>query len=148
MVLAGIFSLVSCGNRALYDEQVDIENGKWYKDDAAHFTVSVPDSTKEYDFYTIIRHITNYRYSNLYVFLTTKFPNGNYTRDTLEFILANDEGKWLGKGWSNIKEDNILLNRNMRFPLSGDYEFYVQQAMRHDTLKGIVSVGIRIVESQ
>ncbi|RLD40915.1 MAG: gliding motility lipoprotein GldH, partial [Bacteroidetes bacterium] len=95
-----------------------------------------------------IRNSTDYRYSNLYVFLITKFPNNNLTKDTIECILADREGRWLGKGWGAVKENTILLSERMRFPLKGKYEFMIQHAMRVDTLKGIRDVGIRIVKSE
>ncbi len=78
--------------------------------------------------------------------MTTKFPNGNLTRDTIECILAGNKGKWLGKGWGHLKENEILLNQSMHFPVKGKYEFWIQQAMRADTLKGIANVGLRIVK--
>ncbi len=140
--------LSSCGENALYDEQFTIENGQWPKDKAIHFEVEVPDTITPYDFYLIVRHTNNYRYSNIYFFLNTDFPNNNKTRDTIECILANNEGKWLGKGWGEMKEDDILLNKNMHFPVTGKYDFYFIQAMRQDTLKDIVSLGLKIVEAQ
>jgi gliding motility-associated lipoprotein GldH len=81
----------------------------------------------------------------LYLFLQTRFPNGNVSRDTLEIVLANAEGKWLGKGWGDIREDHVLLRKQLRFPLGGTYAFSVWQAMRQDTLKGIQDIGIQIV---
>jgi len=80
--------------------------------------------------------------------MNTKFPNDNMSRDTLEFILADIEGKWLGKGWGSVKENSILISSDMRFPLAGTYEFKIQQAMRQDTLKGIKNIGIRIAPSE
>ncbi len=143
-----IMLLSSCGKQALYDEQFEIDQAKWPKDQSVYFKVNVPDTSTVYDFYLTIRHKADYRYSNIYFFLNTHFPNGNQTRDTLECILANEEGKWLGKGWGTIKEDDILLNKNMKFPVAGTYNFSFQQAMREDTLKGIVSIGLRIVPAK
>ncbi len=148
VILQILALLPSCGNKDLYDEQFEIKNYEWPKENAISFKVDVPDSTTTYNFYLTIRHTSEYKYNNIFFFLNTYFPNGNKTRDTLECILANDEGKWLGKGWGNIKEDEILLNNNMRFPVSGTYEFYFIQAMREDTLKDIVSLGLKITETK
>ena len=144
------FSIVfsSCNTSSLYDEHTTIDKGNWYKDEMARFEVVVTDTIQLYDFYLNIRNNTDYRYSNLYVFLITKFPNSNISRDTIECLLANTEGKWLGKGWGPIKETEILLSANMRFPLQGKYEFVIQHAMRTDTLKGIQNIGIRIAKSE
>jgi len=144
----GMLLTTSCGQHYIYNEQVAIEDGKWFKNNAVHFEVNVEDTAKLYNYYLTLRHTTDYRFSNLYLFLTTEFPNNSIKRDTIECILANGSGKWYGKGWSNIKEDNILLRKNLKFPLDGKYNFYFQQAMRKDTLNDIVNIGINISESQ
>ena len=144
VLAAFVFSLTSCDTNSVYNENVVIGNQAWYKDEAAHFTVDIQDTAAAYDFYINMRNTTDYRFSNLYLFLTTKFPDGKYMRDTIECILADNTGKWLGKGWGNLKETEILLNENMHFPGKGKYEFWIQQAMRTDTLKGIANVGLRV----
>ena len=104
----------------------------------------VTDTTALYNFYIDIRHTGKYRYSNLYLFMQTQFPNGTYTRDTLEITLATPEGKWLGKGWGGIKEDHVPVRSKFRFPAAGKYEFMIWQGMRTDTLRAVRSVGIDI----
>ena len=141
VVLSVIFT--ACTNNNLFFKSVSIPPAGWYKDEAVNFNVNVDDTLSDYNFYLILRNDNNYRYSNLFVFLNTIMPNGNKTRDTLEIILADNTGKWLGKGWSSIKENKVLLKKNLRFPLKGEYRFFIQQAMRVDTLKGITDVGVQ-----
>jgi gliding motility-associated lipoprotein GldH len=143
-----LFVLAACSRSSMYDEQVTLPQEGWYKDELARFEVMVDDTIQGYDFFLNIRNNVEYRYSNLYLFMITKFPNGNISRDTLECILATPEGKWLGKGWGAVRENTLLLNPNMRFPLKGKYEFLFQQAMRTDTLKDIRDIGIRITKSE
>lgn len=140
--------LFACNINSIYDESITIENNAWHKNDLANFEVTIEDSLQLFDFYVNVRNTVDYRYSNLYIFLDTKFPNNNMSRDTIELILANVEGRWLGKGWGALKESSILLSANMRFPLKGNYEFKIQQAMRVDTLDGISNIGIRIATSE
>ncbi|MCB2206895.1 MAG: gliding motility lipoprotein GldH [Bacteroidetes bacterium] len=140
--------LHSCNLNGIYNESITIDEKGWYKNDLARFEVAIDDTLQSYDFYINIRNTTEYRYSNLYIFLNTRFPNNNISRDTIEFVLADIEGRWLGKGWGAVKENSILLSRNMRFPLKGIYEFKIQQAMRVDTLDGISDVGIQITPSE
>jgi len=146
VLFATLFS--SCGQSIIFDEQVTLQDAKWYKGESARFSVEINDSLVAYDFYLTVRNTTDYRYSNFYLFLLTRFPNGNLSRDTIECMLADNTGMWLGKGWGSIKENTILLKRNLRFPLSGEYQFLVQQAMRVDTLEGISNVGLRIEKSK
>ncbi len=139
-----VLLLGACRSNVLYDQSMPID-GRWWKNKAEQFEATVQDSLQLYDFYLNVRHNTSYRYSNLYLFLQTRFPNGNISRDTIEIVLANAEGKWLGKGWGDVREDHVLLRKQLRFPLKGTYVFSIWQAMRQDTLYGIQDVGIQIV---
>lgn len=144
LVFVTFFAFSSCNFSSVYNENVIVEDAKWYKDEAIRFEVMIADSLSNYNFYLNLRNTTDYRYSNLYIFLMTRFPNGNMTRDTIECVLADMKGRWLGKGWSNLKENNILLKKHLQFPLNGKYVFFIQQAMRVDTLEGIHDVGLQI----
>ena len=137
--------VVSCNTKTVFDQNVELSSKGWYKDTAVSFNVNISDSLTNYVFGLNIRNTTDYRYSNLYIFLITEFPNGNVSHDTIECILANKEGKWLGKGWGNIKENQIVLKSGLRFPLTGKYKFLIQHAMRVDTLMGISDVGLSLI---
>jgi gliding motility-associated lipoprotein GldH len=147
-ILALLALMTACNTHIVYDENVPIDEGKWVYDRAVRFQVEVTDTQENYHFLMNIRNDNTYRYSNLFIFMTTYFPNGNITRDTIEFVLADESGKWLGKGWGRIRENNILLSENLRFPVTGKYTFLAQQAMRDDTLTGITDVGLIIKKAE
>ncbi len=143
--ISSVFLLLwSCDADRFYDQSLELPKDGWHKDSTAGFTVQVDDTTRAYDFYVTLRNNDDYPYRNFYLFLITTLPNKNMTRDTLELILANREGKWLGKGFGAIKDNQIMVRQNLVFPLSGTYHFRILQAMRQDKLKGITDVGIRI----
>jgi gliding motility-associated lipoprotein GldH len=139
--------IYSCTSGISFSENVKLPDYGWYKDNAVLYNVSITDSISTFDFGIDVRNSVDYRYSNLYIFLYTEFPNGNISKDTIEFILADNEGRWLGKGWGELKENNIILKKNLRFPLVGDYRFRIQQAMRVDTLRYIQDVGLTLVKN-
>ena len=126
----------------LFDESVVIPDAKWDNEDKPYFNVTVDDTLTEYAFYLNIRHLENYRYSNLYVFLHTQYPNGGFSHDTIECILAQPNGEWIGKGSGNMRSAKILLTPSLRFPLKGKYHFEIEQAMREKVLEGITDIGI------
>ena len=95
-----------------------------------------------------IRHAEGYPFSNLYVFLKTKFPNGKFAQDTLELILQSPDGKWQGSGLGDIWDNQIMFKRGIRFPLKGKYEFSIQQASRQPVLPMVMEVGMRIEKSE
>ena len=134
--------IASCGRNTLYDESVVIPEAKWDNDNVPYFNVAVDDTLADYAFYLNIRHLENYRYSNLYVFMHTEFPNGNVTHDTIECVLATSDGRWMGKGSGTMRSAKVLLNPDLRFPLSGEYRFEIEQAMREKELRGITDIGL------
>ncbi len=143
-ILLMTMMLMSCGDKnVIFDESVVIDNSSWNNQNLPYFDVNVEDTLSTYTFYFNIRHLENYRYSNFYMFLHTTFPNGNQTHDTIECILAYPDGRWIGKGTGSMRNNTILLNQNLRFPLKGEYHFEIEQAMREPTLEGITDVGVR-----
>ena len=143
IILLIITALASCTNRnVVFDESVIISNASWNNQEFPYFDVNIEDTLSPYNFYLNIRHLENYRYSNFYMFLHTTFPNGNQTHDTIELVLAYPDGRWIGDGSGSMRNNNILLNNNLYFPLKGTYRFEIEQAMREDILDGITDVGI------
>lgn len=133
-----------CDPDRVYDKSLAIEGDTWDRETVFQYDVIIDDSTSVNDFYINIRNNTDYPYSNLYLFFTTEFPNGHTTRDTIECILASKDGKWLGNGSGRIKDNEIMLQSAIRFPINGRYSFRIEQGMREDSLPGIEDIGIRI----
>jgi len=66
--------------------------------------------------------------------------------DTLEFFLATEKGKWLGKKDGGNWQNDLLYKLNIRFPKAGKYSVEIIQGMRVKSLKGIKKIGLRIDE--
>jgi gliding motility-associated lipoprotein GldH len=147
LVLSGLLIFTSCDSGTVYDQQVVLPQDGWFMNEAVKFDVDIVDTLLPYDFNLTLRHTTDYRYSNLYVFMTTQFPNGKISRDTIECLLADVSGRWMGSGWGKVRDEEINLRTQLHFPQRGQYQFYIQQAMRTDTLKEITHVGLRLVVS-
>jgi len=141
LVLAGISG---CRSRALFDDNKSFPDHVWKSGQIVRFDVPLNDIHSSCKFYLNIRHSTSYRYSNLFLFINTTFPDGNEARDTVECILAEPSGKWVGKGISDIRDNQVLLRRGIRFQQQGTYIFEIEQAMRDPELEGIMDVGLRI----
>jgi len=144
----GVFTLVACDPNRFYEKNVDFANESWSKDSIAAFEVEITDTLTVYNIYLNNRINGQYEYSNLYLFITTLLPNEKLMRDTLECILADPTGRWLGKGFGSVWSNKIPYRRNIRFPLTGKYTFYIEQAMREEELRHILNAGIRIEKSK
>ncbi len=137
------FSISSCDRGAVYDKFKHIEDAKWRWDEPVSFTVPVNDTTDLYNILIRLRHTTDYPLSNLYMFVDLEGPEGQEHRDTINFKLAENSGKWIGKGVGNIRELGYLYRANTRFPQPGAYTFSIEQAMRLSEVP-VSEIGLRV----
>lgn len=135
---------VGCDNKTIYSENKGVENNVWKSGSKLVYEFEVSDTVNLYSFFLNVRHTTDYKYSNLYLFISTKLPDGQTGLDTLELVLADKEGKWFGKGIGKLRDLQVLLKRAVRLPQAGKYRFIIEQAMREEELEGISDLGIQI----
>ena len=139
-----VASFYSCDKSRVYDHVYTISDKGWEQDSLLHFSFAVTDTTRPYDILLHIRNGSTYPFSNLWLFIQTTSPAGNILRDTVEIPLADNTGKWLGKGLGDINAMLVPYKRNILFPHKGIYNISVQQAMREQYLKNILDVGVRL----
>ena len=144
LIICVVAILISCDKLKLYEEFVQIPGEVWSNGNIISFDVNINDTSSAYNIYINIRNVNRYEYSNLYLFTTARSPDGNSITDTVEVILANDYGKWLGKGAASVFTTTSPYKSNIRFPVRGIYSFDIEQAMRVQDLKYISDVGLRI----
>ena len=98
-----------------------------------------------------LRNNNNYQYSNIFLIVSLTAGEEQITNDTLEYLMASPEGKWLGKGFLEVKESKLWWKESVIFPEERPIKINISQAVRNnnvksgvENLKGIVSVGISI----
>jgi gliding motility-associated lipoprotein GldH len=138
----------SCDDNRIFEDNQSLPAEGWAADKAIVFDVNILDPATPANFYVNVRHADGYPYSNLYLHVKTVFPNGKQSNDTLQCLLADDKGKWLGKGLGDIYDNQILFKRNVRFPLAGNYHFELRQFTRDDTLPLVMDAGLRIEKAE
>ncbi|MCG3167468.1 MAG: Gliding motility lipoprotein GldH [Bacteroidia bacterium] len=136
--------LSACDSKRIYEQNIELQNNTWNAAQKVKFEVTISDTVSGNNVLINVRHAGYYPYSNLFLFINTTFPDGKTTRDTVECPLADEKGKWLGKGLGDLWDTQILFKRNVRFSQSGNYKFEFEQAMRIEELPGIMDVGLRI----
>lgn len=139
-----VFLLMSCSNPPFFNEFYTIPGEEWNMKFKPGFKVRVTQKNLDYRLILQVRNTTDYAYSNVFFFLTTTQPSGKSQRDTIECVLADRYGNWLGKGIGRIKENNFLIREYLSLPDTGTYNFIIEQAMRDEVLKGITDIGIKI----
>ena len=141
-----IFSLIaiSCNTNIVYEDYKTFENQIWKADSSVVFNHSFSDTICNYQFVIKVRHTTDYEFQNLFLFIKTE------ETDTLELMLANKEGAWLGRGIGDVREMEFLYRKNKKIPKKGDFIFEIEQAMRYgkrekiQSLRNIQAIGLSI----
>ena len=136
--------LASCDSNGIYHQFVPIDESGWHKDVAAEFAVPITDTASLYNVIINIRNQNNYPYQNLYLFVYSVTPAGKVDGDTLNCILANNQGRWEGKGIGATSTLPIMYMPAVKFPQQGVYTFRIMQGMREDILEGISDIGLRV----
>lgn len=157
LVFACLFLAVGCDSKAVYDEYKPVAN-KWHKDTLANFNFKAPDTINNYNLYVNLRNTNDYKFSNLFLIVEFNYPNGKAVKDTLEYKMAAPNGKLLGTGFSDIKENKLWYRGyedSFRFSEEGDYKVTIQHAMRDngdvngvENLEGITDIGFRVEQAQ
>jgi gliding motility-associated lipoprotein GldH len=142
--LSFFFIISSCDPKRVFEQNIPVLTKGWKSTEPVEFDVLINDTIALHNYYINIRHTTDYKYSNIYFFVDTWFPEGSKTCDTIQVVLADATGKWYGKGFGKIKDAKVLIKSGVAFPVKGSYRFSIEQGMREFELKGIEDIGIRI----
>lgn len=147
LLISGLVTLLmmtSCDPSRVFDEYQTIPGAVWEKDTTWAFSFNIARTTQNNNIWFNVRNDQNYEFSNLWLFVTLEAPSGKAVTDTVQLLLADPAGKWLGKGFSGVYDNRLIFRRNVFFPESGRYTLYVRHGMRPVTLRGITDMGIRI----
>jgi gliding motility-associated lipoprotein GldH len=85
--------LASCDNGRVYEENKELPDNVWNVDNVVKLEVDITDTAAPTNFYINVRNAEGYPYSNIYLFIKTRFPNGQESNDTLKCVLADEKGQ-------------------------------------------------------
>jgi gliding motility-associated lipoprotein GldH len=139
-----LLSLIACDPDKVMDEYHTIHNSLWDVDSVQNFTFSIYRKDQVHNIYFNIRNDRTYEFCNLWLFVTIDPPGGESKTDTVQVMLADPSGKWLGKGFSGVYDNRRLYMQNVYFPEPGNYNIHLRHGMRPTLLKGITDIGIRV----
>jgi gliding motility-associated lipoprotein GldH len=143
-LIGTIVMFISCNNSIVFEEYKSFEYQKWNTDSAAFFNYVITDTDSKNTIKIKLRHTVEYEFQNLFLFIETE------VMDTVELILANKEGMWLGSGIGDVREFEFNYQNSKIFNKKGNYSFKIEQAMRYGmaekipVLNNILAVGLSI----
>ena len=152
IIIVWIFLLFSflaagCSSDIVFQDSKELSSYGWNKDSVVVFNYTSTDTLGMYDIIIDIRNDGSYRYQNFWLFVNSVSPDLVEFRDTLEIVLADNHGRWIGKGGGSLYQLPVLFMQQVKFPNLGDYRFELIQGMREDTLAGIHDIGLRIIQN-
>jgi gliding motility-associated lipoprotein GldH len=142
-----VLLLTGCQRNRIFSEYKTFQDEEWQAKDKAVFEMEITDTKNLNNVYLKVRHGDTYPYRNLFLFVNTIYPDGKEIRDTMEVVLSNQKGEWLGSGVGDIFDYKVPIKRNVRFALAGKYKFIFEQAMRVDPLPMIMDFGFEVERS-
>lgn len=147
ILMVGIFFLVSCTSTT-HKEYQKFKDDIWHVDSVLVFEYNIKDTIKTYSLDLNIRYTVNYKFQNLFLFLS-----GSWV-DTLDIQLKEKDGTPIGKGLTDIREITVRIADKKRYEKSGKHFLSIEQAMRYGKkeeilqLKHIKDIGLIISQNE
>ena len=143
-------STFSCRNENLVFIDFEDLNGSWVRSNELNFLFESDNSIL--DFSLALRTDSTYPFSN--IFLISSIQNNNYViSDTIEYYFENNETKWYEIKPSGIKNNKILLKKDLKID-EGNVIVKLKHSIRYldsivplTKLDGILDVGLIVEKS-
>ncbi len=136
--------LMGCKQGIIYSSTEPIDSEGWKSEDFVSFEIEVEDTTRVHSLDLHLRNDGRYEYSNLFLFIITYAPTGATIKDTIECMLADKSGKWLGNGIGGQYNLTIPYKKQVVFPYKGKFRIEIEHGMREDPLPYIKDLGLTI----
>ncbi|MBP1615458.1 MAG: gldH [Bacteroidetes bacterium] len=144
IIIAFSLFFASCDNKTVYHSFLHIPETGWQKKDTLSFNIEIKDSMTYVHLSAELRNRSDYPYQNVYLSISYNLQDSTtWKTDTLELSLADNGGKWLGRGWGNLYQTSFPIG-NVLVVHPGKYSVRVSHEMKDNSLAGINDVGIRI----
>jgi gliding motility-associated lipoprotein GldH len=147
-----IVLFTSCGKQPL-EQFIRIQDRTWDYNNPVSFAVNITHPGV-YKMNIQVRYTQEYSYSNIWVGLSEKGPDGKNSGMRMNIPLFDLSGRpfgsFAGKFYDRSYPDaNMETNQlTLNIPQTGPYTFTLQQNMRIDKLDGIAEIGIMLIEEK
>jgi gliding motility-associated lipoprotein GldH len=137
---------ISCGPKIVYEQSRDIKQ-PWSYGQSLTYDFEITDTTKAYDLSLKVDHRSDFTYENMYVKVTTIFPDGKKVDHPLSLQLASPNGTWIGDCRGDFCSAKIFLASSAYYKHKGRYKINFEQFSRNDTIGGIKQMTLIVSES-
>jgi len=145
-LLAVVFS--SCQTKPIFQKFYVFEKDIWTYGNQLEFTFNVIDTAKNYNLDLVLQHKNAYSFENIYLKITTEFPDSNSSEKTLSIDMADNVGRWNGNCHDNKCKLRVFLLENFYFPEKGKYTIKLEQFTRIDSLGNLLNLKMILSEAE
>lgn len=135
--------LFGCSEAPFYEKVYSFDGRAWKQDQKMKFEVEIQDTAKVYDFTLAVRTTTDYKYSNLWMFMKTIAPDGSTGREPIQLYLTNPDGSWVGTKSGSVVETPLYFKKR-KLPMKGKYTFIIEQGITDSKVTEILDLIFRV----
>jgi gliding motility-associated lipoprotein GldH len=146
LFLATVIGLSACNwTTGVFEKNLTFAQHEWPASVKPDIAFEITDTISSYNIYIVLRHTDAYHFNNIYIRAIVKEPGDpkGRTGDYDLQLATNDKG-WIGTAMDDIYDARLLIQPKTRFRKSGIYHITLEQLMREDPLKNVLSAGLRV----
>lgn len=152
LVLLSTLLITGCMPSPYYQQTNAIPGNAWQNTYIPTYKFEITDTSASYKMSFLIRHTNAYPFSNIWIIVSIKQPgDSSFHKVRMEIPLAEQSGKWLGRGMGEIWEQLMPIDYQMNagginnfLKKKGKYEMKIEQNMRLNPLPEVLQTGIRV----
>lgn len=133
----------ACEKQPFYEKGYSFEKNTWTQRVKPRFVIDVKDISKPYTFMVTVRTTTDYKYSNLWMYMNTVTPDGQKGREPFQMIITNPDGTWTGKKTGTVVETSLFFKKR-KLPKKGKYVFIIEQGITEAEVDQILDIDFRV----
>lgn len=139
--------LAGCGPNLIYKEK-KVPSSPWAYGEKICFEFEIVNNAIPYDLLLHMIHTPDFGYENVYVLVTTTFPDQTKINHPVSLQMAKSNGDWEGDCSGSTCALSHSLSLKSYYKLPGKYNICFEQFSRIDKLLGIKSLELEVVEAE
>jgi gliding motility-associated lipoprotein GldH len=146
LMIMACFAISACNwTTGVFEKNQLFNNQEWPSSVKPDIAFDISDTNSLYNIYIVLRHTDAYHFNNIYIRATVKEPvDGQSRTGDYDLQLATNGKGWIGTAMDDIYDARLIIQPKTRFRKSGTYHITLEQLMREDPLKSVLSAGLRV----
>ena len=108
LFLSTIMLLIySCKNPQTF--LYNFDEKKWGEKDSLIFSFDIAENNSEKIISFFFRNSLDYPYRNLFLFIETSNDSSILHTDTVQYLISNKYGQWLGRGFGKTRDNYFIF---------------------------------------